>query len=111
MARGTSNTELDDLKELVRQLSNRVDVLYAQNQCDLISRLVKAKEQFEAHNADLNARLMKSQEQIKDLERKALSAVKESDKITLTAWPSTQGFARWRESALAIIVAATKQRR
>ena len=110
MATGTSNAEIDDLKELVRQLSNRADVLSAQN-LDLNSRLVKAKEQFEAHNADLNARLMKSQEQIKDLERKALSAVKESDKITLTAWPSTQGFARWRESALAIIVAATKQRR
>ena len=110
MATGTSNTELDDLKKLVRQLSNRVDVLSAQNS-DLHSRLVEVKEHFEAQNADLNARLMKSQEQIKDLERKALSAVKESDKITLTAWPSTQGFARWRESALAIIVAATKQRR
>ena len=110
MATGTSNAEIDDLKELVRQLSNRADVLSAQNS-DLNSRLVKAKEQFEAHNADLNARLMKSQEQIRDLERKAQSLGKESDKITLTAWPSTQGFARWRESALAIIVAATKQRR
>ena len=105
MARGTSNTELDDLKELVRQLSNRVDVLYAQNQCDLISRLVKAKEQFEAQNADINARLMKSE--IRDWERKAQSAGTESDKITFTVWLSTPGFARWRESAVAIIVAAS----
>ena len=41
MATGTSNTELDELKEMVRQMGNRIEFLSAQNS-DLNSRLLKA---------------------------------------------------------------------
>ena len=63
MATGTNSTEIDELKEMVRQLTNRVDILSASN-TDLNTKLVKAKELFDAQNADLNARLVKSQEQV-----------------------------------------------
>ena len=106
MATGTSNTEIDDLKEMVRVLTNRVDILSAAN-TDLNTKLVKAKEVLEAQTADLNARLVKSQEQVRDMERSIFASRKESDKITLPAWPTTQGFARWRESVLAVTVAAS----
>ena len=106
MATGTNSTEIDELKELVRQLTNRVDILSASN-TDLNTKLVKAKELFDAQNADLNARLVKSQEQVRDMERAIFASRKESDKITLPVWPTTQGFARWRESVLAITVAAS----
>ena len=69
--------------------------------------MVKAKDLFEAQTADLNARLVKSQEQVRDMERSIFASRKESDKITLPAWPTTQGFARWRESVLAITVATS----
>ena len=106
MATGTNSTEIDELKELVRQLTNRVDILSASN-TDLNTKLVKAKELFDAQAADLNARLVKSQEQVRDMERAIFASRKESDKITLPVWPTTQGFARWRESVLAITVAAS----
>ena len=107
MATGTSNdTELEELKELVRQMGNRIDILSAAN-TDLNSRMQKAKETFDAQTADLNARLLKSFERIQELERKNQSIGKESDKITLPAWPAPQGFSRWRESVLAVTVAAS----
>ena len=106
MATGTNSTEIDELKEMVRQLTNRVDILSASN-TDLNTKLVKAKELFDAQAADLNARLVKSQEQVRDMERAIFASRKESDKITLPVWPTTQGFARWRESVLAITVAAS----
>ena len=55
----------------------------------------------------MNARLVKSQERIQELERKIQSFGKGSDKITPPAWPTPQGFARWRESVLAVTVAAS----
>ena len=106
MATGTNSTEIDELKEMVRQLTNRVDILSASN-TDLNTKLVKAKELFDAQAADLNARLVKAQEQVRDMERAIFASRKESDKITLPVWPTTQGFARWRESVLAITVAAS----
>ena len=69
MATGTSNTEMDDLKEMVRALTNRVDILSAAN-TDLNTKLVKAKEFTDAQAADLNARLMKSLEQNADLNKR-----------------------------------------
>ena len=108
MATGTSGdgSELDELKETVRQLTTRIELLSAQNS-DLNGRLLKTKELFEAQNSDLNARLIKSQEHIQDLERKVQASRKESDKIPLPAWPAPQGFSRWRESVLAATVAAS----
>ena len=41
------------------------------------------------------------------MERTIFASRKESDKITLPVWPTTQGFARWRESVLAITVATS----
>ena len=86
MATGTSGdgSELDELKDTVRQLTTRIELLCAQNS-DLNGRLLKTKELFEAQNSDLNARLIKSQEHIQDLERKVQACHKESDKITLPA--------------------------
>ena len=107
MATGTSNdTGLEELKEMVRQMGNRIDILSAAN-TDLSSKMQKAKETFDAQTADLNARLLKSFERIQELERKNQSIGKESDKITLPAWPAPQGFSRWRESVLAVTVAAS----
>ena len=50
MATGTSNTELDELKEMVRQMGNRIEFLSAQNS-DLNSRLLKAKETFDTQTS------------------------------------------------------------
>ena len=80
---------------MVRQLTNQVDILSASN-AYFNTKLVKAKELFEAQTADLNARLVKSQEQVRDMERSIFASRKESDKIILPVWPTTQGFARWR---------------
>ena len=66
---GTNDTELDELKEMVRQMGNRIDILSAAN-TDLSLKLQKAKETFDAQTADLNARLLKSFERIQELERK-----------------------------------------
>ena len=66
MATGTSNdTELEELKEMVRQMGNRTDILSAAN-TDLSSKMQKAKETFDAQTADLNARLLKSFERIQE---------------------------------------------
>ena len=50
MATGTNETELDELKETVRQMGNRIEILSAQNS-DLNSRLLKAKETFDTQTS------------------------------------------------------------
>ena len=61
MATGTDGDELEDLKEKVRMLTGRIEVLSAQNS-DLNSRLLKSHQHHDALSADLNARLVKAQE-------------------------------------------------
>ena len=87
-------------------LTGRIEVLSAQNS-DLNSSLLKSHQHHDALSADLNARLVKAQEHIQDLERKVQAGRKESDKITIQAWPTAQGFPRWREPVLAATVAAS----
>ena len=85
MATGTSNTEMDDLKEMVRALTNRVDILSASN-TDLNTKLVKAKELTDAQAADLNTRLMKSLEQNADLNKRLTET---EGKLKAQSSPST----------------------
>ena len=119
MATGTSNTEMDDLKEMVRALTNRVDILSAAN-TDLNTKLVKAKEFTDAQAADLNARLMKSLEQNADLNNRLTETEdklkaqslpsthsKEAERIPIKNLPKHNEFERWRMSVHAAVVAAS----
>ena len=119
MATGTSNTEMDDLKEMVRALTNRVDILSAAN-TDLNTKLVKAKEFTDAQAADLNARLMKSLEQNADLNQRLTETEdklnaqslpsthsKEAERIPIKNLPKHNEFERWRMSVHAAVVAAS----
>ena len=74
MATGTNETELDELKETVRQMGNRIEILSAQN-------------------SDLNSRLVRSLERFQELARKFLtqssvvSHAKEAEKIPIKNLP------------------------
>ena len=119
MATGTSNTEMDDLKEMVRALTNRVGILSAAN-TDLNTKLVKAKDFTDAQAADLNARLMKSLEQNADLNKRLTETEdklkaqslpsthsKEAERIPIKNLPKHNEFERWRMSVHASVVAAS----
>ena len=119
MVTGTSNTEIDDLKEMVRVLTNWVDILSASN-TDLNTKLVKAKEFTDAQAADLNKRLMKSLEQNADLNKRLTETedklkaqpspsthTKEAERVPIKNLPKHNEFERRRMSPHASVAAAS----